>query len=589
MKRHFLFKIKSFYAARSYIATKIMTKPQTRETVIQHYQANPKVSVLVIGGGVNGIGVFRELALQGVDVLLVEKNDFCSGTSAASSHMAHGGLRYLENGEFRLVREAVAERNRLLANAPHYVKPLPTAVPVFSMFSGLWNAPLKFLGLLEKPAQRGAVVIKLGLLLYDYFTGTDRVVPAHKFLSKQRGLELIRGIAPALKYLAVYYDGAILSPERLCVEMLLDGEAYSANAKALNYVELAGTNGHEVLLKDSLSGVEIKVEPQLVINAAGPWIDRANQILGHKTEFIGATKGSHLILDHPALRKAIGEHEVFFENQDGRIVLIYPYFDKVLVGTSDIPVAKPDDLLCTEEEIAYFFDMVKYIFPEISMNRDQIVFQFSGARPLPKSDASLPGQISRDHQIKVSLPDDNYSFPVLSLVGGKWTSFRAFAEQTVDRALAILKKERTAVTKNLAVGGGKDYPSESGEYQAWVAKQAQDYDLPIHVVESLFQRYGSYAARIFPLVNPEENFREPVLQKYFPGEIAFLAAVEKVIHMEDLVLRRTHMAKLGEIDLAGINELAGFLGEKLGWDADRRAAEIDRLVGTLKNRHGLAL
>ncbi|MDH5508479.1 MAG: FAD-dependent oxidoreductase, partial [Anaerolineae bacterium] len=268
-----------------------MTKSQTREAIIQHYQANPKVSVLVIGGGVNGIGVFRELALQGVDVLLVEKNDFCSGTSASSSHMAHGGLRYLENGEFRLVREAVAERNRLLANAPHYVKPLPTAVPVFSMLSGLWNAPLKFLGLLEKPAQRGAVVIKLGLLLYDYFTGTDRVVPAHTFLSKQRGLELIRGIAPALKYLAVYYDGAILSPERLCVEMLLDGEAYSANAKALNYVELAGANGRQVLLNDSLSGVEIKVEPQLVINAAGPWIDRANQILGHKTEFIGATKG----------------------------------------------------------------------------------------------------------------------------------------------------------------------------------------------------------------------------------------------------------------------------------------------------------
>ncbi len=125
-----------------------------RQEILDYYQQSPNVSVLIIGAGVNGIGTFRDLALQGVDVLLVDKGDFCSGASAASSHMIHGGIRYLENGEFRLVREAVQERNRLIENAPHYVKPLPTVIPIFNLFSGLLNAPLKFLGLLYKPAER---------------------------------------------------------------------------------------------------------------------------------------------------------------------------------------------------------------------------------------------------------------------------------------------------------------------------------------------------------------------------------------------------------------------------------------------------
>src|SRR5512136_645570 len=137
--------------------------------------------VLIVGGGINGVGTFRDLTLQGVDTLLIDQADFCSGASAASSRMAHGGIRYLENGEFRLVREAVAERNRMIHNAPALVKPLPTTVPMFRVLSGLFNAPLKFLGWLDKPAERGALVIKIGLIFYDAFTGRQRAVPRHVF------------------------------------------------------------------------------------------------------------------------------------------------------------------------------------------------------------------------------------------------------------------------------------------------------------------------------------------------------------------------------------------------------------------------
>ena len=152
-----------------------------RQESLQAIKDNPDVSVLIIGGGVNGIGLFRDLALNGVDALLVERGDFGGGTSAGSSHMLHGGIRYLENGEFRLVNEALHERDRMLRNAPHYARPLRTTIPVFRWFSGLLNAPLKFLNLLDRPGERGAVVIKLGLTFYDFLVRESASCPGTSF------------------------------------------------------------------------------------------------------------------------------------------------------------------------------------------------------------------------------------------------------------------------------------------------------------------------------------------------------------------------------------------------------------------------
>ncbi len=148
-----------------------------RTQTIEALKESPKLDVLIVGAGVNGIATFRDLALNDAKVLLVDRADFSSGASAASSHMAHGGIRYLENGEFRLVREAVQERNRMLQNAPHIVKPLPTTIPIFKTFSGLLNAPLKFFNILDRPAERGALVIKIGLMLYDAFTRKQKNGP----------------------------------------------------------------------------------------------------------------------------------------------------------------------------------------------------------------------------------------------------------------------------------------------------------------------------------------------------------------------------------------------------------------------------
>ncbi len=161
-------------------------EPRARENVTE-IRSRPIAQVLIIGGGINGIATFRDLAEQGVDVVLVERNDFASGASAASSHMIHGGIRYLENGEFRLVREAVRERNGLLASAPHYVRPLTTTVPIFSLVSGIVSAPLRFLTHKQgKPKERGALLIKLGLTLYDSFSRGGGVVPRHRFVGRKK-------------------------------------------------------------------------------------------------------------------------------------------------------------------------------------------------------------------------------------------------------------------------------------------------------------------------------------------------------------------------------------------------------------------
>jgi glycerol-3-phosphate dehydrogenase len=561
-----------------------------RNEILSALKKKPTVSVLIVGGGINGIGTFRDLALNGVDVLLVEKGDFCSGASSTSSHMAHGGIRYLENGEFRLVREAVRERNRLLENAPHVVKPLPTTIPIFKRFSGLLNAPLKFFGLLDKPSERGSVVIKLGLMLYDAYTGRQRTVPRHQFLSRQASLSKWRHLNPNIVNTAVYYDGAILQPERLGMELILDAEAENPNAHALNYVSMIGGSEDTIMLRDELTDEVYDVCPKLLINAAGPWIDFTNRKLGLSTGFIGGTKGSHIIIKHDELRNAIGDNEFFFENEDGRIVLIFPLYDRVLIGTSDIPVEHPDEAHCTDEEIDYFLNLTRRIFPALSLTRDDIVFQFSGVRPLPRSTAKIASQISRDHSIEVLSGDwTNLRFPVYSLVGGKWTSFRAFAEQVTDKALSYLDLSRQKGTRSLPIGGGRGYPRDPAEIRRQIESLSAWTGVTRERLKVLFERYGTRAEAIATYMNGGTDFILRSLPDYSLRELTFLVQYEKICHLDDFVLRRSMLAMLGRVRREMIEELAGALGNSLGWSKEQKAAEVARTLVILSERHGVRL
>jgi glycerol-3-phosphate dehydrogenase len=561
----------------------------TRQAKFDHLRAHPKVSVLVIGGGINGIGTFRDLALQGVDVLLVEKGDYCSGSSAASTRQAHGGLRYLEHGEFRLVRESLLERNRLLVNAPHAVELLQTTIPIYKWFSGILNAPLKFIGLLKKPGERGYLVIKLGMMLYDWFTRNNRVTPTHKMLSRAQALAEHPHLNPNIIGAATYYDCLMPQAERIAVELVLDAEAAFDDARALNYCSVISGAGDKVFIKDELTKEVFTVQPQLVINAGGAWIDFVNRWLQHPTHFIGGTKGSHIVVDHPELLKTLNGSVTYFENTDGRLGVFEPFRDKVIIGATDIRADDPDSVVCTDEEIDYFMQFSSTVLPGITVERSQIVFTFCGVRPLPASDVEFVGLVSRDHSIRVVEPDESIRFPVYALVGGKWTTFRAFSEQVTNKVLAFLGKSRHITTENLAIGGGKDYPRTDATRERWLKQVQSSTGISMERLQTLFGRYGTRAEAVAQFVMAEPDMPLRHQPTYSQREIMFLAANESVIHLDDLILRRSLLGMLGLIDGDLLQQLGEIVGGVLGWSTARVRQEVERAANILQHKHGVPL
>lgn len=556
-----------------------------RSEVFEQLQANPEIPVLIVGGGINGAGVFRDLALQGVDVLLVERSDFCSGASAAPSRMIHGGLRYLENGEFRLVRESLKERDLLLRNAPHYVHPLPATVPIYAYFDGIVNAGLRFLGLSQKSTQRGALVIKIGLWLYDRFTQGRHAMPGHGFQSRDEALAQHPGLSPHIVATASYYDASITYPERLCLEVLLDGEADHAGAHALNYVSAAQSQNGEVVLRDELTGATFSVRPHMVVNAGGAWIDEVNERIADVTRLIGGTKGSHLVLDNEVLRRATAGKMVYYENADGRICIMFELLGKVLVGSTDIRIDDPDEARTTDADIDYMLASVRQVFPEIHVDRSDIVFHFVGVRPLPHADLSTTGQISRDHSIRELPPAASRPYPIFSLVGGKWTTFRAFGEQAADVVLRQLGAGRRASTEDLRIGGGKAFPSNPTH---WINDLSARTSLSAGRIETLLARYGTRAAGIARAVCDNDT---PLthLEDYSAAEIGWLIDNERVLQLDDLVLRRTTIALEGKVTRALLEELAAITAERLGWSPDEAARQVERTAAILRERHGVIL
>lgn len=545
----------------------------------------PYADVLIVGGGINGLATFRDLALQGVDVALVERDDFVSGASAASSHMIHGGIRYLENGEFRLVHEAVTERNGLLQIAPHYVRPLQTTIPIYSTFSGILSAPLRFLRHgAGKHRERGAALIKIGLVIYDSFSRGGGLfrggsVPRHTFHGRRRSLEQLPDLDPRVRYTATYWDASVHDPERLALDVLRDGIAAGGDrARAANYTAAVGSDGDKVVLRDE-HGHEFPFTASVVVNATGPWTDQTNLALGDPTRYMGGTKGSHIVLEHEELLAATGGRELFFEHSDGRIVLIYPLKGRVLVGTTDLEHDMADPIVCTEEEVDYFFDLIGHVFPKIRVDRSQIVYRFAGVRPLPGHGDLAPGFVSRDYRIeaaRLATGGDEPAGPtVLSLVGGKWTTFRASAAHLADRVLDVLAVPRRTSTKGVAIGGGAGFPQSERARHQWLAPYSAT--LGLARASALLDRYGTVATDVIAALGDDD---QPLrtLPDYSTGELRHLARTEYVRHLDDLLQRRTSIAFTGGVSPESAAEVAETIAPVLGWDADTRAAEVSRAL-----------
>jgi len=561
-----------------------MTQDRIRR--LEKLRRNERADVLIVGGGINGISAFRELALQGVDVMLVDRGDFMSGASAAPSRMIHGGLRYMENGEFELVRESLRERNALLANAPHYVRPLPTLIPIADHFSGIAAAVRRFLGGQAKPGPRGSVIVKLGLTLYDLYAGAWHALPRHRFLN---GTQL-RAQWPALRSDiacgAVYYDARITYPERLGVELILDTEAAAPKALALNHVGLTASAGESVVLSDSLTKAEFILAPRIVVNATGAWIDMTNGALAEKPpRLIGGTKGSHLVIDNARLSRALGDTMVYYANRDGRICIVFQHLGHVLAGSTDIRVDTPEGVCCEVVESDYILQSLHEIFPAIEIGEADIIYRFSGVRPLPASTTEVNAEISRDHRCEWLSPDAGAAMPVLNLIGGKWTTFRAFGAEAADAVLARLGTRRQRTTETLAIGGGRGFPADEGSRTEWIVKTAAANSLAAEHVGRLLERYGTRAQALCAGLKPEDGLAS--LPHYSRREIEWLVENEQVTTLSDLILRRMALAMTGELSLAGITEISAIVAAVLGWDEPRRTAETAALLARLARDHGL--
>jgi glycerol-3-phosphate dehydrogenase len=287
------------------------------------------------------------------------------------------------------------------------------------------------------------------------------------------------------------------------------------------------------------------------------------------------------------LHQACGGHEFFFENNDGRIVLIYPVNDRVIVGTSDLKIDNPDDARCTDEEVDYFLELIGKIFPNLQVDRSQIVFKFSGVRPLPYSDANTTGQISRDHSNRIIEPDETRSFPIFNLIGGKWTTFRAFGEQVADSTLERLGVARKGSTAGLAIGGGKDYPKTSADQEKWITKVAEKAELSRDRLRTLFERYGTRAADIAYFIADGDDTPLTSLPTYSKREIVFLVRTEKVTKLDDLLLRRTPLGMYGHLTMALVQELADITAEVLEWPTDLKQEMIQSALAILANKHDI--
>ena len=414
-------------------------------------------------------------------------------------------------------------------------------------------------------------------------------MPRHRFASRKKSLQRRPSLPRDILCTATYYDAWVSYPERLCCEVIADGEASCEGATSLNYVSVQGGSGSEVRLRDEATGEVLDVRPRVVINATGAWIDFTNRSLGHETTLIGGTKGGHLVVDSQELLKALDGEMIYFENADGRTAVALPWLGKALIGTTDIRIDDPERARCEDDEVDYIFEAMARVFPGIKIERGQIRSRFSGVRPLPHSSAASTSQISRDHHCVETEPGDGIEFPVLSLVGGKWTTFRAISEQVTDKVLDRLGLERRAATTTLAIGGGRGYPRNPAECGQWLVRAGEIAMVADNRLETLLERYGTTAEALLEYASaaPDSELRHH--QGYTRREIEYLIRHERVVHLADLVLRRTTMALLGELTEPLLAELADIAAPILEWKDAEKRAELERTSSILRDKFGIRI
>jgi len=522
--------------------------------------------LIVIGGGINGAGIARDAAERGLSVFLAERNDFGSGTTAHSTRLIHGGLRYLEYLEFGLVRESLRERETLLRIAPHLVAPMAFAIPIYRWSRYRFNK------------------VRAGLILYDALAA-GKSLPSHRALSRKSFLEIEPAIEPeGLQGGFLYYDCQVAYPERLCLENILS--AREAGARACSHTEVVSflKKGHQVegvRIRNRLTGHEESVYGRLVINAAGPWLDAVCDLLGPPSKRkLGGTKGSHLVV-RP--REGLSRAPLYSPaRSDGRPFFILPWRELLLIGTTDIPFnGDLDTLQASDEEIEYLIAETNALLPCAHLTREDILYTFSGVRPLPPGEVDA-AKITRRHFLYDHEKEEGIC-GLISIIGGKLTTYRSLAEEAVDlicRKLARPAPECTTHTRPLygsAVGRWEHFPIHH------TGTAARNYDVPPETVRHLISLYGSRFERVLSFTKESPDLKAPLApdQPDIGAQAAYAVQYEMAETLEDFLLRRTGIGLGADCGLSTAEPAARIMARYLHWDEGRiqhELAEYKRVI-----------
>jgi glycerol-3-phosphate dehydrogenase len=561
-----------------------------REQYLERLGSEP-FDLLVIGGGITGAGVALDAAGRGLRTALVERGDFAAGTSSRSSKLVHGGLRYLQQKEFRLVYEALAERQRLLRLAPHLVKPLPFLIPVFA--SGMAG---------QARARAYARGVGTALWMYDA-TGGARIGKLHKRLSKREALELMPDLdGRRLAAGFLYYDARV-DDARLTLTVVKT--AASLGAVTVNRVEATGLlrDGSQVsgaVLTDRLTGRRIEAKAGVVVNAAGVWADELRAMdEGANPRSIRPAKGVHITL--PAGRPALDIAAVLSVPGDRRSVFVIPWGDRIYVGTTDTDYDGPlEDPQCTAADIDYLLGALNSWITR-PIGRQEVLSSWAGLRPLVGGtgyDGDTPpdaktADLSRRHSVRVA-PSG-----LVTIVGGKLTTYRAMAEDTVDVAVGVMRDNRSAPSgdrrarvrvPDSRTGSTPLFGAEGYEELAQEGV-AERLGLPADVVAHLAGRFGGHAQAVAAMVRDRPELGERLVPglPYLKAEALYAVRYEMALTLEDVLSRRTRALLLDVAATAGAaRSVAELIGPELGWSDEERSRQVNALLALVERQRRAA-
>jgi glycerol-3-phosphate dehydrogenase len=522
--------------------------------------------VIVIGAGINGAGIARDAAMRGLKVLLLDKGDISSGTTQWATRLIHGGLRYLQYYEFPLVRESLKDREVLFRIAPHLVRPLGFLVPVYDYM------------------ERGKLLIQLGMFAYDALS-FDKSVGNHRMYTRAETLGRYPGLNPeGLEGAAFYYDGQAEYTERIAVENAISARGHGA--VVLNYAKvdrLTTENGDVtgVEFTDVLSREKRAARAPVTVNVAGPWVDEVLRGMGRSEErMIGGTKGSHLVVDP---FPGAPETALYVEaREDTRPYFIVPWNGRYLIGTTDIRYEGDlDEVIADDEEIDYLLGETNRVIPEANLTREDVLFTYSGVRPLPYQPEGAEGSVTRSHVIYDHARKVPRIGGLISIIGGKLTTYPTLSRQTVNAVYKKLgRKAPPCRTDEVPLPGGATRDFE---------QFATDFKLTSSLTEELATRllklYGVRAPEVLAEAHDDPSLRVPLGPSttaetgIIGAEVLFAFRQELAEKLGDVLLRRT-MVGMGPKVALDVDEAAAQVAVRhLGWSQER----ADREVGEFRD------